>query len=202
MEAKLDLILEKLKTIDTLEIKLREQHEKIACMATKIENIQITNDTLLKMQNDVIDLKMEVNVANSNIRRLDSEVEILHRKKADKQLIIDNVPYLQNESLPHLLHSILSALICKDIETSFPVDAYRLGKYDSTKTRPPAILVEFNSPFLRKNVYTHMRQKMLLSDEICPARNNFGNPPKERLPIYVKKIIHLQSIRYSKKPGS
>jgi hypothetical protein len=188
MEGKVDLILNKLKTMDSLEEQLREQRNIIAGLGLKIDMLQKTNESLLNMQTDVNTLKTEISVANSEINTLKSEVEVLHRHKAERQILIENVPHVSKENLPAILHKIMLSLKCEDIPTSFPIDAHRLGKYDPARKRPPAILAEFNSTFVRNNVMTQWRnKKMLFADEICPEHKNFGENPKERQQIYINK---------------
>jgi hypothetical protein len=186
MEQKVDQILNKLKTMDLLEQQIRQQREQIAGLGLKMDMLQKTNESLINMQTDVNALKQEVSVANLDIKNLKTEVEILHSHKAERQIIINNVPHVHKENLPALLHKIMISLKCEDIPTSFPIDAHRLGKYDATRTRPPSILAEFNSTFVRNNVMAQWRvKKMLFSDEICPENKNFGI--NERQPIYINK---------------
>jgi hypothetical protein len=187
MESKVDLILIKLKTMDLLETQIREQRDQINGLSFKIDTLQQTNESLIKLQTDVNELKSEVSVANSEITTLKAEVEFLHRQRTERQIIINNVPHRQQENLSSIIQSILGTLNC-DPQRLFPVDAYRLGKYDDSRERPPAILVEFGSTFVRNTVMSHWRtKKMMFSDEICPSRNNFGCDPADRIQIFINK---------------
>jgi hypothetical protein len=187
MVGKVDLILNKLKTMDSLEEQLREQRDIIAGLWLKINMLQETNESLLNMQTHVNTLKTEISVANSDINTLKSVVEVLHRYKAERQILID-VPHVSKENLPAILHKIMLSLKCEDIPTSYPIDARRLGKCDPARKRPPAILAEFNSTFVRNNVMTQWHNtKILFADEIYPEHKNFGENPKERQQIYINK---------------
>jgi hypothetical protein len=192
MEKKIDLLLEEMmsikrevKKIDVLEQKVQNEFTSIH---KKIDDLQQISISVNKLTEEMNDTKVKLQSANLKIKTLKSEVETLQRAKASRQIIVDNLPHRPKEDLATLIKNILAALQCPT-DGAFPIDAYRLGQYNPTKTRPPPLLLEFSSTHIRDSVMTYWRmKKILLSEEICPEKKNFGIPEsEERHKIYINK---------------
>jgi hypothetical protein len=189
MEKKIDLILEEMmsiktemKKIDILEQKVQNEFTYIK---QKIDDLQQISTNVNKLTTEVNDTKVKLQNANIEITTLKSEVESLQRAKASRQIIVDNMPHRPKEDLPALITNILAAMNCPK-DSAFPTDAYRLGKYNPARARPPPLLLEFSSTHIRDSVMTYRRhKKTLLAEEICPE--NFGLGPEERHKIYINK---------------
>jgi hypothetical protein len=193
-----DLLLQKITDMDN------KMELKFDLLTGKIAELQQIATNVTQIQQDVTDLRSNVSVANTEIKRLKHEVEDLQREKTSKQIIFDNIPQIAGEDIGAILRQILSVIGCPT--EIFPEVAYRLGKYNPNKERPPPILADFRNSFIRNSIIAQWKkQKMLFTDQICS--NNFGLPRTERRKIYINKNYSpsiralLQEARTLKKHG-
>jgi hypothetical protein len=187
VEEKLDKIMQdmtnllaKCDKIDTLE-------QRFNIFETQLNEVKQTSLVVQSIQKNVAEISQGVSTANNEICRLNLEVESLQRAQAAHQVIVENVPCCPNEDLAAIIKKLLSSI--NVTESFFPLDAYRLGKPNPARTRPPPILLEFASVHVRDAVMKCWKEKkMLFSNQICPNNANFGlKNPGDRTMIYMNK---------------
>jgi hypothetical protein len=199
MEGKLDMIIKdmsflkeevkKINKIDSLEVKFDNLDGMLNILAGKIDEIQILSNNVKKLETVVTDTQNTLAAASSEIHQLKQDVELLHRARASRQIVIENVPVCQNENaeiLSKIISKVLEVIGCPN--TIFAIDAHRLGKPNDQRSRPPPILAEFSNTYTRDTIMKFWRsKKFIFSDEICPYNSNFGLEPNDRQNIYINK---------------
>jgi DNA repair exonuclease SbcCD ATPase subunit len=174
----LEKILKKITDLDT------KMESGFNALAEKINDLQQVATNVSQLQNEVAVLQTNLSVANSTITKLKNEVEDLQRIKASKQIIFENIPHILGEDVAGILRQILSLLNCPP--EIFPEIAYRLGKYNPAKPRPPPILAEFRTALTRNSIIAQWKKKKtLITNEVCSI--NFGLPETELRNIYINK---------------
>lgn len=189
-EAKLDAIIEELKLLrngyQNIESQFKQQSAQINNLSTQLNEWKQTSETALQfVRGEITEVKATVNKSKDDITSLKRDLKHLQRMRASRQLIIEGIPHIENEPLNDILRSLFNCLKINPAAL-FPSDAYRLGKFDPQRPRPPPILLEFHSNHASNVTMQHWREKkMLFVDEVCPNFTNAGS--EERINIYINR---------------
>lgn len=209
-EGKLDVIIEELKLLrngyQNIETQFKQQSAQISDLSTQLHEWKQTSETAFRMVNtEIAEVKTNVSQCSEDVMTLKDEIKHLQRSKAAKQILIEGMPHLQNEPLNDILRTLFK---CLQIDPGhlFPSDAYRLGKFDPQRPRPPPIMLEFHSNHACEFTMKQWREKkMMFADEILP---NFTKPGTgDRINIYLNKnytpdvVAKLKDARKLKKHG-
>lgn len=209
-DSKFDIILDELKQmrigLQSMDTQFKEQSAQIHNISAQLtEWKQVSETAFNHLDAEIKGVKAEVAQCNGEHMMLKKELQFLQRSRAAKQIIVEGVPHLQNEPLTEILRNMFSC-INFDPDKLFPSDAYRLGKFDPERERPPPILLEFHSNHARDVVMQHWREKkMLFADEIYPKSADFGKI--DHVNIYMNKnyapdiVAKLKEARQLKKHG-
>jgi hypothetical protein len=147
-----------------------------------------------KLEHTVNNMQGSLTTTNAEVYKLKQLLETLHRAHTCRQIVIENAPLTNNENNDYLCPVIIKLLAAIGVPNTVSLsDAYRLGKRDPNKPRPPPILVEFPSNTTRDGVMSVWRnKKTTLSNEICPLNLNIGLSDQQNM--YINKN-HTPSIR-------